>query len=69
MVLDNSDLSKTETYLTSGEGYILFFCKYHFVSFYIQYDAPTYARRTLNSERALSHSSLAKLSESGGRGT
>ena len=25
MVLDNSDLSKTETYLTSGEGYILFF--------------------------------------------
>ena len=25
MVLDNSDLSKTETYLTSDEGYILYF--------------------------------------------
>ena len=33
MVLDNSDLSKTEALETSGEGYILFICKYYFVSF------------------------------------
>ena len=66
MVLDNSDLSKTKASETLGEGYILLFENYNSSLNCKQYDAPTYARRALNLNQALSHSSLAKLSESAG---
>ena len=68
MDLNYSDLSKDRSSRDFVRGIYLAFCKYHFVSFYIQYDAPTYARRALNSDRALSYPSLAEHSEGEIRG-